>query len=277
MVQALCLRGRTALVARAADLEDVFVRARPEANLVARTYNLCGLGTLAVHVHLATIHGVRGERAGLEEARRPQPLVYPDRIGPHGSVCVMRGHLFKLTALGASRVRGARRTRLRAAVWGVSAVLVGACGSAERKESARTAERSAIAAGQATAAQAGALPATGLWTEAHLMDRLGRAGVLPRVREGTPPAAPWMARAPIALSAGGGEVYVWIYADSTARRAVTDALDPESGAPPGTVTPFAPPMVFVTNNNLAAIITGGTEQNIERIMLSLQAGLPVAK
>ena len=81
--------------------------------------------------------------------------------------------------------------------------------------------------------------------------------------------------APIALTAGGGEVYVWIYADSTARRAVTDRLDPESGVPPGTTSPFAPPVVFVTNNNLAAIITGGREENIERIMLALQAGLPV--
>jgi hypothetical protein len=170
----------------------------------------------------------------------------------------MRGHWFKLTVLGACG-------------------LICACGGAEREESARAAERTAIAAGQATAAQAAALPATGLWSEAHLMDRLGRAGVLPRAREGTPPAAPWMAQAPIALSAGGGEVYVWIYPDSTARRAVTDKLDPETGAPPGTVTPFAPPMVFVTNNNLAAIVTGGTEQNIERIMLTLQAGLPVAK
>lgn len=156
-------------------------------------------------------------------------------------------------------------------------LLVGAlaaCGdkAAQRQE----AERTAIAAGRATAAQAAALPATGLWSEAHLMDRLSRAGVLPRAREGTPPDTPWMNAPVIALTAGGGEVYVWIYADSTSRRAVTDRLDPETGAPPGTTSPFAPPMTFVTNNNLAAVITGGREQNIERIMLALQAGLPVA-
>lgn len=153
--------------------------------------------------------------------------------------------------------------------------LVGLLGCGGNAEQAAVAERTAIAEGQATAAQAANLPATGLWSEAHLMDRLSRAGVLPRAREGTPPAAPWMTQAPIALTAGGGEVYVWIYADSTARRAVTDRLDPETGVPPGTTTPFAPPMVFVINNNLAAIVTGGTEQNIERIMLALQAGLPV--
>lgn len=173
----------------------------------------------------------------------------------------MRGHGNKLTAL----IAGAACVALSG---------LAACGGNSAEER-KVAERTAIAEGQATAAQAAALPATGLWSEAHLMDRLSRAGVLPRAREGTPPAAPWMDRAPIALTAGGGEVYVWIYADSTARRAVTDRLDPETGVPPGTTSPFAPPMMFVTNNNLAAIIAGGTEQNIERIMLALQAGLPV--
>lgn len=173
----------------------------------------------------------------------------------------MHGHSHKLTAL---LVSGALLA---------SSGLAG-CGG-ESTEERQGAERTAIAAGQATAAQAAALPATGLWSEAHLMDRLSRAGVLPRAREGAPPEAPWMNRAPIALTAGGGEVYVWIYADSTARRAATDAVDPETGAPRGTTSPFAPPMMFVINNNLAAVISGGTEQNIERIMLALQAGLPV--
>lgn len=172
----------------------------------------------------------------------------------------MRGHGNKLTvrlAAGALLCVGA----------------LAACGDKATQREA--AERTAIAAGQATAAQAANLPATGRWSEAHLMDRLSRAGVLPRAREGSPPDTPWMNAPVIALTAGGGEVYVWIYADSTARRAVTDRLDPETGVPLGTTSPFAPPMMYVTNNNLAAIITGGREQNIERIMLALQAGLPV--
>lgn len=172
----------------------------------------------------------------------------------------MRGHRNKVTArltLGALVVLGG----------------VTACGDDEVERQA--AERTAIAAGQATAARAATLPATGRWSEAHVMDRLTRAGVLPRAREGMPPETSWMHVPVIALNAGGGEVYVWIYTDSVARRAVTDRLDPETGVPLGTTSPFAPPMIFVTNNNLAAVITGGREQNIERIMLALQAGLPV--
>jgi hypothetical protein len=168
----------------------------------------------------------------------------------------MRTHRFKLTVL--------------------ATLVAGACGDpAAREEAERAAERTGMEAAQATATQAAALPATGLWSEAHLMDRLVRAGVAPRAREGSVPATPWMPMPPIALLAGGGEVFVWIFADSSARRAATEAIDPNSGAPRGTVSPFAPPTLFVTQNNLAAVITGGRESNQERIALALQAGLPV--
>lgn len=169
----------------------------------------------------------------------------------------MPGHLRKLTFLGVLATSG--------------------CGSAADREAAvREAEQAALARSEATARTAAALPATGLWTEAHLMDRLLRAGVAPRAREGNVPPTAWMGIPPVALRAGGGEVFAWIYADSVARRAVTDALDPDTGAPRGTVTPFAPPMLFVVQANLAAIITGGTDRNMERIQLALQAGLPVS-
>lgn len=134
-----------------------------------------------------------------------------------------------------------------------------------------------MAAAETTARQVTVLPRTGLWSEAHVMDRLLRAGVAPRANTERAPKAEWMGIEPIAILAGGGEVYVWIYRDSTARKAVTDLLDSLRAAPPGRTSPFAPPMTFVTNNNLAAVITGGTITNQDRIMLALQAGLPAGQ
>jgi hypothetical protein len=120
-----------------------------------------------------------------------------------------------------------------------------------------------------------AVPSTGLWTEAHLLERLVRAGVAPRVMA-EPPAGPeWMRRKPIAFLAGGGTVLAWIYEDSTARHAATDSLDPATATPPGRALPFDMPLVLVTQNNLAAVIFGGTEANQDRIALALQGGLPV--
>lgn len=167
----------------------------------------------------------------------------------------MRRHLLKLTLL---------------------AGLVTACGDRDAKVAAeQQAVRSSMAVAETTARQAAALPSDGKWTEAHLMDRLLRAGVAPRASDRPMPATPWMGQPAIALLAGGGEVYAWIYGDSLARKAVTDPLDPAAAAPPGTVTPFPPPMLFVTNNNIAVVITGGRVTNHERIQLAIQAGLPV--
>jgi hypothetical protein len=135
-----------------------------------------------------------------------------------------------------------------------------------------------MAEAETVATQARTLPATGKWSEAHLLDRLVRAGVAPRLLADSLwrglPEAPWMGARPLAIAAGGGLVLAWIFPDSSARRAVTDALDAETGTPPGRVVPFESPMVFVLQNNLAAVITGGTVTAQERIMLALQAGLP---
>lgn len=153
------------------------------------------------------------------------------------------------------------------------------CGSDRRVEREEQAARLEVASSESTAtrvaARVAAVPSTGLWTEDHLLDRLVRAGVAPR-RMDEPAAGPeWMGGPPIAYHAGGGMVLAWIFADSAARRAITDPLDPATAAPAGRVPPFESPMIFVVQNNLAAVITGGSETNQERIALALQAGLPV--
>lgn len=74
--------------------------------------------------------------------------------------------------------------------------------------------------------------------------------------------------------AGGGEVHVWIYADSVARLAVSSTLDPVTATPAGVSVPFALPATLVLQNNLIAVITNGSAVNHERIASALQAGLP---
>ena len=184
-----------------------------------------------------------------------------------GSLCSVRtGHSLKLTRLVATGIVAA------ATLFGTLA-----CGNGdERSARAQSAERSAMSEAEEIASRAASIPATGLWSEEHLLDRLVRAGVAPRRME-EPPAGPrWMPGEPRAFLAGGGEVYVWIFADSSARRSVTDGLDPRTGTPTGETVPFVAPMLFLVQNNLAAFVTGGTARNQERIALALQAGLPVS-
>lgn len=171
-----------------------------------------------------------------------------------------------------------RQTHRRSSALLVALVLAGllACGGEAKRAVEEQATRDAIETAESTATRVAAQPATGLWSEAYVLERLVRAGVAPRPIEDAPAGPDWMRVRPTIFAAGGGEVHAWIYKDSTARRAVTDSLDPATGAPPGRVPPFASPMIFVMQNNLAAIISGGSETNQERIALALQGGLPAA-
>lgn len=183
----------------------------------------------------------------------------------------------KVIATPAASAQGAAPHRVRrAAALLLGVAVFASCGDREAERAAEEqVVRQEMAEAVTTARQAAALPSDGLWTEAHLMDRLLRAGVAPRANPDPAPAAPWMRRDAVSLLAGGCTVYAWIYPDSTARRAVSDPLDSLTAAPPGETTPFPPPMLIVTNNNLLVVITGGRLTNHERIALAVQAGLPV--
>lgn len=165
---------------------------------------------------------------------------------------------------------------MRAGLVPMALALLACEGAEERRVRERAETERAMAEGVSLASGAAAEPRTGLWSEAQLFDRLLRAGVAPRRSDTGVRGPAWMGRDPVVILAGGGEVRAWIFADSIERRQVTDALDPETGTPPGSTVPFPPPMVFVMQNNLAAVVIGGTATNQERIVLALQAGLPAA-
>lgn len=152
---------------------------------------------------------------------------------------------------------------------------VAACGAEDRTSREQAVARTELARAETVATAAALIPSTGLWTEAHLAERLVRAGVAPRPMVDPPAGLEWMRQRPFAFHAGGGTVVAWIYADSIERKAVTDSLDPSTAAPAGRTPPFEGSVVLVVQNNLAAVVTGGSEQNQERIALALQGGLPV--
>ena len=54
-----------------------FIRAAPDAQLVADMHDPTRFSAGGVDVNLSASNGLRGEGAGLEEARRPEPLVDP--------------------------------------------------------------------------------------------------------------------------------------------------------------------------------------------------------
>lgn len=148
------------------------------------------------------------------------------------------------------------------------------CGGADAPPPERT-RRAAVALSDTVARTAAATPSTGRWDEGHLVERLVRGGMAPQRRDGVAAEA-FMSGPVLAFSLGRAELFVYLYPDSTARRRVTDGLDPVTAAPPGRPSPYVLPRSLIVQNNLAAVLAGANERTTERVRLAIEAGLPVS-
>jgi hypothetical protein len=153
--------------------------------------------------------------------------------------------------------------------------MLAACTSAaeKRAQSDKVAE-TAIAAESSKAAAAAALPSSGKWDEPHLVERLVRAGLAPQAMAGEKGEKYWTVPV-LAYRVGSAVLYAYIYPDSLARRAVTAGLDTATAAPRGVQGAYPMRHVLIIQNNLAAVLVGGSDTQQERVSLALEAGLPV--
>jgi hypothetical protein len=162
----------------------------------------------------------------------------------------------------------------------VAALLVfaAACGGVDRRAEGPaldSATRAAIRAESVTASAVAARPPSALWDVDRVAERLVRAAVGPRRIEPPPAVPPFLAGATTAAFtvARGGEVRVFLFRDSTQRRAVTELLDPATAAPVGVPSPWPSPPLLIISGNLAAVMLGSTPVQRERVQLALEAGL----
>jgi hypothetical protein len=153
-------------------------------------------------------------------------------------------------------------------------LLLTACTSAAEKQSkAEQAARTAIAAESTTAAVAASIPSDGKWDEPHLVERLVRSGLAPQSLRDQKGEDYW--KVPVhAYQIGPSVLYAYIYRDSLARRAVTAMLDTLLAAPAGKVV-YPMRHLLIVQNNLAAVMVGGSDTQQERVQLAIEAGLPV--
>ena len=116
-------------------------------------------------------------------------------------------------------------------------------------------------------------PETGLWQQCNVEKRLERAGLVATPMPDTA-RKDFMAVPGLRYDVGRGELQVYLYADSVARRRDTDRLDPERAAPPGQGGGWNTRARLITSNNLAAVLLTTNETLAERVGLALGAGLP---
>lgn len=155
-----------------------------------------------------------------------------------------------------------------------------ACGgrdSAGTRARPDSAAAAAVRAESATAAAVAARPRSQVWDVDRVSERLVRAGVAPRRIDPAPAVPPFFATATAsaAFNVGrGGELRVFIFADSTARRRATVALDPVTASPRGVSFAWPQTPVLIVGQNFAGIMMGGSAVLKERVQLALEAGLP---
>ena len=164
---------------------------------------------------------------------------------------------------------------LSSSVLACSVGLAGCADPAAEKAKAVAAARSAIEASAAQAASAAAVPVTtGLWDEPHLVERLVRAGLAPQALSGETGARNFGVTG-IFYQVGASRLTVYIFPDSVARRTATARVDTTALGPAS--VQGQPPVLhqWMVQNNLAAVLIGGSERQQERVVLALSAGLPV--
>ena len=166
---------------------------------------------------------------------------------------------------------------VRTGLLGIGA-LIAACGEAPAppRPAADSAMVVAIRAESARAAAVASLPQSSQWDLARVSERLVRAGVNPRAVDTIPVVPAFIGQAEVGrFRVGrGGDLVVMVFADSVARRAITETLDPATAAPAGVGSPWGESPLLIVSANVMAVFVGGSSSLRERVQLALEAGLP---
>ena len=152
-----------------------------------------------------------------------------------------------------------------------------ACSSPEEKRAREaTTARAAVAAESARAVVASSLPATSVWDEPHLVQRLVQSGLAPQAVTDAKPESYWQVPV-LVYRVGNATLHAYLYRDSTSRRKIVGTLDTLTLAPPGTPSPYVIPRLLIVQNNLAAVLVGGSARQQERVSLAIGAGLSISR
>ena len=148
-----------------------------------------------------------------------------------------------------------------------------ACGGDDDAGSRSASASPGAAAGTTTSgAPAGeGCPETAPWQRCSVEKRIERAGLVATARDTV--RKDFLSVPGLRYELGRGELYVFIYPDSSARRRDTERLDPTRAAPPGQLGGWPSRATLITSDNLAAVLLTANETLLERVQLAVGAGL----
>ncbi|HEU4630170.1 MAG TPA: hypothetical protein VFS08_10530 [Gemmatimonadaceae bacterium] len=142
----------------------------------------------------------------------------------------------------------------------------------EPPPAADTATTGAAAASTTVGADAAPCPMAGLWRTCSAIERLSRAGfgarlVADSIRQ------PGLTIAGRAYQVGGGELQLFLYADTADARREAATARPDDAEPAATSGILRPPAV-IHSLNLVALYFVNNDHQLERVQLAITAGLP---
>ncbi len=163
-------------------------------------------------------------------------------------------------------------------------MLTVACGrGASHQDSTAGAERSAPADSLAGGAVGGdAVPAvarppcppTGAWAVCHVVERLERGGLIPRLDSAAPPTEPPLTPPGALVRVGNAELELYVYPDAGARAREQRLLDTARYVAFDRELYLRSQTTLIANTNLIAILSSRNSHLRERVNDAITAGPP---
>jgi hypothetical protein len=147
-----------------------------------------------------------------------------------------------------------------------------ACG--EKSSAGRAADSALPIVAAADTGSAKDCPATGQWLQCSVLKRLERAGLSVHADSLTEIHDAPLSIAGKRLPIAGGEIEIFLYADSGSRVRDAAKLDPKQFIPPSSEPSILRQRTIVSNENLLVLMNVANETNRERIANNLMAGPP---
>ena len=157
-------------------------------------------------------------------------------------------------------------------------VLLHGC-STDQKHVDTTRVAASAVPGSATAVAPGkpACPATGLWSQCAIVERLERAGLAPRVDSTARPTEEKLTAQGILVRVGRSELELYIYDDTLSRRREQALLDGARYAAYDAPMTMAQQPTLIASANLIAILHSLSDHQRERVGDAITAGAPAAE
>jgi hypothetical protein len=117
-------------------------------------------------------------------------------------------------------------------------------------------------------------PRTGMWALCSVEKRLKQSGFVVTPVKGIAPRRAGFSVTPAVYTLGRSRLEVFIYSDSSAVARDVGGLDTLTAAPRGAPNPWPMAPTLVRSGNLLAVLLTDSQEQAERLNLSLTAGAP---